>query len=52
VVVRDGMSVDEDTLIAWCNDRLARYKCPSKVLFVDELPRNIAGKLLRRSLMQ
>ncbi len=50
VVVRDGMSVDEDTLIAWCGDRLARYKSPSKILFVDQLPRNVSGKLLRRSL--
>jgi long-chain acyl-CoA synthetase len=50
VVVRHGMQVDEDTLIAWCTERLARYKCPSKVLFVDELPRNVSGKLLRRSL--
>ena len=50
VVVRDGMTVDEDTLIAWCTDHLARYKSPSKVLFVDELPRNVSGKLLRRSL--
>ena len=31
-------------------DHLARYKCPSKVVIVDELPRNAAGKLLRRSL--
>ncbi len=51
VVVRDGMTVDEDTLISWCNEHLARYKSPSKVLFVDELPRNVSGKLLRRSLM-
>ena len=51
VVVRDGMSVDEDTLIAWCSERLARYKSPSKILFVDQLPRNVSGKLLRRSLM-
>lgn len=50
VVVRRGMTVDEDTLISWCNDHLARYKSPSKVLFVDELPRNVSGKLLRRSL--
>jgi long-chain acyl-CoA synthetase len=50
VVVRPGMSVDEDTLISWCNERLARYKSPSKILFVDELPRNVSGKLLRRSL--
>jgi long-chain acyl-CoA synthetase len=51
VVVRDGMTVDEDTLIAWCTERLARYKSPSKILFVDQLPRNVSGKLLRRSLM-
>jgi long-chain acyl-CoA synthetase len=50
VVVREGKSVDEDTLIAWCGERLARYKSPSKILFVDELPRNVSGKLLRRSL--
>jgi long-chain acyl-CoA synthetase len=50
VVVRPGMSLDEDTLVAWCNERLARYKCPSKILFVDQLPRNVSGKLLRRSL--
>lgn len=50
VVVRDGMTVDEDTLIAWCTERLARYKCPSKILFADQLPRNASGKLLRRSL--
>jgi long-chain acyl-CoA synthetase len=50
VVVRDGLTVDEDTLITWCKDRLARYKCPSKVLFVEQLPRNVSGKLLRRSL--
>jgi long-chain acyl-CoA synthetase len=50
VVVRDGMSVDEDTLIAWCGERLARYKSPSKILFVEQLPRNVSGKLLRRSL--
>jgi long-chain acyl-CoA synthetase len=51
VVVRKGMTVDEDTLIAWCSDRLARYKSPSKILFVDQLPRNVSGKLLRRSLL-
>jgi acyl-coenzyme A synthetase/AMP-(fatty) acid ligase len=29
---------------------MARYKCPTKVLFVDELPRNLSGKVLRRDL--
>jgi long-chain acyl-CoA synthetase len=50
VVVQKGMNLDEDTLVSWCNERLARYKCPSNILFVDQLPRNASGKLLRRSL--
>lgn len=51
VVPRAGIAVDEDTLIEHCHDHLARYKCPSKVLLVDELPRNLAGKVLRRALV-
>jgi len=51
VVLRPGATAHEDTLISWCLDNLARYKCPAKILFVDELPRNVSGKLLRRSLV-
>jgi long-chain acyl-CoA synthetase len=51
VVAKPGTHLDEDQLIDWCTDHLARYKCPTKVLFVDELPRNVSGKLLRRSLV-
>jgi len=51
VVLKPGARADEDSLVSWCLDNLARYKCPSKVMFVDELPRNVSGKLLRRSLM-
>lgn len=50
VVVRPSARVDEEQLIEHCHDHLARYKCPTKVLFVDALPRNVAGKLLRRVL--
>ena len=42
--------VDEDTLVEYCQDYLARYKCPTKVLFVDELPRNDRGKVDRKAL--
>ena len=51
VVLRPGASAHEDSLIAWCGEHLARYKCPSKIVFVDELPRNVSGKLLRRDLV-
>lgn len=50
VVLAEGHDVDEDTLIDYARDYLARYKCPTKVVFVDELPRNAAGKLVRREL--
>jgi long-chain acyl-CoA synthetase len=50
VVVEPGRSVEEDDLISWCAERLARYKCPTKVMFVDELPQGLAGKVLRRAL--
>lgn len=50
VVLRDGVSAEEDDVIAWCSERLARYKCPDKVMFVDELPAGVGGKVLRRAL--
>jgi len=50
VVARPGTDLDEDTVIEFCLDYLARYKCPSKVLFVPELPRNANGKVVRRQL--
>jgi long-chain acyl-CoA synthetase len=50
VVQAPGAHLDEEQLIAHCSANLARYKCPSKILFVDELPRGVAGKLLRREL--
>ncbi len=50
VVVRDGESVEEDDVIMFCEARLARYKCPQKVLFVDEIPQGMGGKVLRHEL--
>ncbi len=50
VVVAPGASVTAEQLIEHARDHLARYKCPSEVVFVDRLPRNTAGKLLRREL--
>jgi long-chain acyl-CoA synthetase len=50
VVARPGADVDEEALIEHSLDHLARYKCPTKIIFVDALPRNATGKLVRRSL--
>jgi long-chain acyl-CoA synthetase len=50
VVLKPGANLDEDALIDHCRARLARYKCPTKVLFVDRLPTGSTGKVLRREL--
>ena len=50
VVLEPGASLDEDGLIDFARDNLARYKCPTKVMFVEQLPKNATGKLVRRCL--
>lgn len=50
VVLEPGADIDEDTLIEYASDYLARYKCPTKIVFIDHLPRNASGKLIRREL--
>ncbi|MEV2250343.1 acyl-CoA synthetase [Streptomyces sp. NPDC050147] len=49
IVVRNG-DVTEAELIAHARERLAHFKAPKRVLFVDELPRNASGKILKREL--
>ena len=50
VATSPGVHLDEDQLIDFVSKRLARYKCPTKITFVDELPHGLGGKLLRRAL--
>jgi len=51
VVGREG-GVDEDELIQYCNERLSSFKRPRSVVFIDELPRNVMGKVLKRDLRE
>ena len=48
VVVRDGKRLTEDEVKGYVKDNLANYKSPREVVFVDELPRNSTGKVLKR----
>ena len=48
IELRDGVTVDEDELRAYCLANLARYKVPERWLFVDDFPRNSMGKIQRR----
>jgi long-chain acyl-CoA synthetase len=50
VVVAEGRHIEEDDVNAFAALHLPRYKCPEKVMFVDELPHGVAGKVLRRQL--
>lgn len=49
-VVVARQEVTEDELIAHAREKLAPFKAPKRVLFVDELPRNASGKILKREL--
>jgi long-chain acyl-CoA synthetase len=52
VAVKTNRSVDPDELVALIGDRLASYKRPSQIMFVDEVPRLPSGKVLRRVLKE
>ncbi len=50
VVPAEGSVPDAERLRAYVRDNLARYKVPREVVFLDELPRNPAGKVVKRDL--
>jgi fatty-acyl-CoA synthase len=50
VVKREGKKLSEDQVRSYVKEHLARYKVPRDVDFVDELPRNATGKVLKREL--
>jgi fatty-acyl-CoA synthase len=49
-VVSDGASLDEDEAKAFVKSNLAGFKTPREIEFLDELPRNATGKVLKREL--
>lgn len=50
VVPRKGETLSEQEVIGYCKEHLASFKKPRKVIFVDALPRNPSGKVLKREL--
>ena len=50
VSLRPGMTVTEADLIAFAKQRMAAYKYPRQIEFLDEVPKTVTGKLLRREL--
>ncbi|UXA18427.1 long-chain-fatty-acid--CoA ligase FadD2 [Mycobacterium sp. SMC-4] len=52
VVKVDGATITEEDIKIYVRDNLARYKVPREVVFIDELPRNPTGKILKRELRE
>ncbi|WP_328920225.1 long-chain fatty acid--CoA ligase [Streptomyces sp. NBC_00208] len=50
VVLAPGAALSEEELIAWCKEGMAGYKYPRLVEFLDVLPTNATGKILKREL--
>ncbi len=52
VVLKEGARASEEEIIQWSRERLAPFKVPKKVHFVEDLPRNASGKILKRKLRE
>ena len=52
VTLRTGQSVEPESLIAFCKQRLARFKVPKAIDVLPELPKSGVGKILRRELRE
>ena len=52
VVLREGRTADAEEIMEFCRGRLGGYKCPRSVDFLDALPRNPTGKVLKKDLRE
>ncbi len=50
VSLKPGQTVTEEEIILFCRERMAAYKYPRIVEIVEELPKTVTGKILRREL--
>jgi len=52
VVAKPGESLTEQEIVTYCQDRLAAYKVPKKIEFLESLPKSAIGKILRREIKE
>jgi long-chain acyl-CoA synthetase len=50
IVLKDGLTCTKEEILAFCNEKMANYKVPNSVTFVEELPKSATGKILKRIL--
>jgi fatty-acyl-CoA synthase len=52
VVLKEGQALQEEEIVEFCQGKLAKFKIPKSVIFVETLPRTAAGKVLKRELRE
>lgn len=54
VVLRDDCKgkITEEELMSWCRENMTHYKVPSFINFIDEIPKTLVGKVMRRTLQE
>jgi len=52
VIAKPGVSLSEAELLEFCRSRIAHYKCPRSIAFVESLPKTATGKVLKKHLRQ
>ena len=50
VVKKQGVDVTEESILSFAKEQLAGFKCPKSVAWIDALPRNPSGKILKKDL--
>ncbi len=51
-VLKQGQTLTEEDVLTYCRQKLAKYKLPAEVVFLDTLPRNASGKVLKNTLRE
>ncbi|MEE8400071.1 MAG: long-chain fatty acid--CoA ligase, partial [Desulfobacterales bacterium] len=52
VVLAEGSDLTEDDIVSYCAGRLAKFKLPKSIVFIDAVPRNATGKVLKTALRE
>ncbi len=52
IVLKEGVTATQDEIIKYCRDNLAKYKIPRRIVFTEQLPKSLVGKVLRRVLRE
>ena len=52
LVLKEGQSLTEEDVLSYCKKKLAKYKIPAEIVFLNALPRNASGKVLKHTLRE